>query len=211
MRAVFIRHGQSTGNAGIPANDLSLLELTELGRQQAREVASSWTERPTLIVTSPYLRTAQTAAPTIARFPDAPVETWPIQEFTYLDTERWNGTLSSVRKPFIEAYWKRADPKHVDGPGAESFSTLLCRAEATLDRLNASPDDSIVYVFSHGQFIQAVNMILQFPNHTDEMLMIIFWRYNAEHPIGNCDRLEILCRPGAAVRHSCSPGTYTFA
>jgi hypothetical protein len=83
MQAIFIRHGQSTGNAGIPCHDLALLELTELGHKQAREVAASWTETPSLIVTSPYLRTHQTAAPTIERFPNVPVEVWPIQEFTY--------------------------------------------------------------------------------------------------------------------------------
>ncbi len=33
VRAIFVRHGQSTGNAGIPCNNLSLLELTELGRK----------------------------------------------------------------------------------------------------------------------------------------------------------------------------------
>jgi hypothetical protein len=33
-------------------------------------------------------RTRQTAAPTIARFPDAPVKTWPIEEFTYLQPAR---------------------------------------------------------------------------------------------------------------------------
>ena len=36
----------------------------------------------------------QTAAPTIARFPGVPVEVWPIEEFTYLQPARWNGTLS---------------------------------------------------------------------------------------------------------------------
>jgi broad specificity phosphatase PhoE len=46
MRSIFIRHGQSTGNAGIPCHDLALLELTELGWRQSREVAESWTERP---------------------------------------------------------------------------------------------------------------------------------------------------------------------
>jgi hypothetical protein len=35
-------------------------------------------------VTSPHLRTQQTTAPTIERFPDVPVEVWPIEEFTYL-------------------------------------------------------------------------------------------------------------------------------
>ncbi len=52
MRAIFICHGQSTGNAGIPCNDLALLELTELGWRQSREVAASWIERPYLMVTS---------------------------------------------------------------------------------------------------------------------------------------------------------------
>lgn len=37
MRAVFVRHGQSTGNAGVPSHDLASIELTELGWRQARE------------------------------------------------------------------------------------------------------------------------------------------------------------------------------
>jgi broad specificity phosphatase PhoE len=37
MRAIFVRHGESTGNAGSPCHDLAKLELTEKGRQQARQ------------------------------------------------------------------------------------------------------------------------------------------------------------------------------
>lgn len=66
-------------------------------------MAASWTETPDLIVTSPYLRTQQTAAATIERFPNVPVEVWPIQEFTYLQPSRWNGTLSSERIPRQQA------------------------------------------------------------------------------------------------------------
>ncbi len=51
MRTVLIRHRQSTGNAGIPCHDLALLELTELGWRQCREVAERWIETPDLIVT----------------------------------------------------------------------------------------------------------------------------------------------------------------
>ena len=83
MRALFIRHGESTGNAGVPCHDLGSIELTERGHEQARQVAASWTQAPALVVTSPYTRTQQTAAPTIARFPGVPVEVWPIEEFTY--------------------------------------------------------------------------------------------------------------------------------
>ena len=110
MRATFIRHGQSTGNAGVPFPDLVSIALTELGQAQARAVAAAWIETPALIVTSPYLRTQQTAAPTIARFPDVPVEVWPIEEFTYLQPARWNGTLSAERLPYLERYWQTADP-----------------------------------------------------------------------------------------------------
>ena len=117
MRATFIRHGQSTGNAGIPAHDLALLELAELGWTQSREVAASWTGMPSLIVTSPYLRTQQTAAATIERLRDVAVEVWPIQEFTYLQPSRWDGTRSSERIPVIERYWNEADPEYCDGEG----------------------------------------------------------------------------------------------
>ena len=189
MRAVFIRHGQSTGNAGIPCHDLALIELTELGWQQAREVAAGWTERPSLIVTSPYLRARQTAEPTIERFPDVPVEVWPIQEFTYLQPSRWNSTLTRDRKPHIDRYWGTADPAFCDGEEAESFSMLLERARAALERLEAMPQDALVYLFSHGQFIQALNLLVRYEGMTDGEIMRSFPNYDREHPIGNGDLL----------------------
>ena len=175
MRTVFIRHGQSTGNAGIPAYDLALLELTELGWRQSREVAAEWTETPSLIVTSPYLRTQQTAVATIARFPNVPVEVWPVEEFTYPQPSRWNGTRSSERMPYIERYWAAADPGYCDGEGAESFATLLERSQAALDRLEAMPESALVYVFSHGQFVQAVRSLVIDAELTSGEKMRKFW------------------------------------
>jgi broad specificity phosphatase PhoE len=191
MRATFIRHGESTGNAGIPCNDLALLELTEKGWRQAREVAATWTSTPDLIVTSPYLRTQQTAQPTIERFPEVPVVVWPIQEFTYLEPSRWNGTLSSARRPHIDAYWKAADPEFCDGPGAESFATLLRRAEDALARLRELPDGSLVLVFSHGQFIHAVRMVVFHPDATDKQRMLHFWRADGMPAVQNAELVEL--------------------
>ena len=199
MQTVFIRHGQSTGNAGIPAHDLALLELTELGWRQSREMAASWTETPDLIVTSPYLRTQQTAAATIARFPDVPVEVWPIQEFTYLQPSRWNGTRSSERMPAIERYWAEADPEFCDGEGAESFATLLARAEAALDRLAAMPEDALVYVFSHGQFIQAVRSLVIDTELSERDKMRKFWGKGSP-AISNAELVE-LSFDGRVWRH----------
>jgi broad specificity phosphatase PhoE len=156
MRATFVRHGESTGNAGLPCNDPSLAELTEKGRKQAQQVAKGWVEAPALIVTSPFLRTRQTTAATVKRFPKVPVEVWPVQEFTYLDPNQWNGTSGGLRLPAINAFWKACNPNYCDGPGAESFATLLRRVEGVLSKLASLPEDALVYVFSHGQFMQAV-------------------------------------------------------
>ncbi|MGC5799010.1 histidine phosphatase family protein [Sphingomonas sp. NFX23] len=183
--AIFVRHGQSTGNAGIPCHDLADIELTELGRQQALGLAASWADAPSLIVTSPYRRTQQTAAATIARFPDVPVQVWPIEEFTYLEPSRWNGTRSVERMPYLERYWSELDPAHCDGPGAESFATLLRRAEVALNRLADLPERSIVLLFSHGQFIQAVRAVVAAPDVDDQSKMRGFWRKGEAPAISN--------------------------
>lgn len=193
MRAIFIRHGQSTGNAGIPSDDLSAIELTELGWQQARAVAISWREPPSLIVTSPYVRAQQTAEPTRARFPEVPVEVWPIYEFTYLDPVRWNGTLSAERRPHIDRYWKTADPMYCDGEEAESFSMLIQRAEGALMRLVSMPEVELVYLFCHGQFMQAVNLLVRYGGLTYGEIMRMFPVYSQEHPIQNGRKLPIPC------------------
>ncbi len=190
-RATFIRHGQSTGNAGIPSHDLSAIALTKLGHDQARAVAAAWREPPALIVTSPYLRTQQTAAPTIARFSGVPVEVWPIEEFTYLQPALWNGTRSTERMPYLERYWHAADPDYCDGDGAESFATLLRRAKAALARLAALPAGAPAYVFSHGQFIQAVRSVVVDRELDDQAKMREFWRKGEPPAIGNAERVQL--------------------
>ena len=170
MRAIFIRHGESTGNAGVPCHDLAAIELTERGHEQARHVAAGWTEAPALIVTSPYTRTRQTAAPTIARFP--------------------GGTRSAERMPHLEHYWSEADPTYCDGEGAESFGALLARCEAALTRLAAMPAGSLAYVFGHGQFIQAARAVVTDAHLDDRGKMLGFWRKGEPPAISNAERLE---------------------
>ena len=202
MRAIFIRHGESTGNAGVPCRDLATIELTEHGHEQARQVAASWTQAPALIVTSPYTRTRQTAAPTIARFPGVPVEVWPIEEFTYLQPARWNGTRSAERMPHLERYWSAADPDYCDGEGAESFATLLRRCEAALARLAAMPVASPVYVFGHGQFIQAARAIVADAHLDDRGKMLGFWHKGEPPAISNAQQVGFHWQGG---RWGCAP------
>ncbi len=107
------------------------------------------------------------------------VEIWPIQEFTYLQPARWNGTLSSERMPYIEQYWAEADPEFLDGEGAESYAMLLDRTRAALD-----------YVFSHGQFIQAVRSLVMDSELTDREKMQKFWRKDSP-AIANTEQIEL--------------------
>src|SRR5262249_44301206 len=86
--------------------------------------------------------------------------------------------------------WAAADPAYQDGPGAESFNTLLGRVERTLQTLQALPRDALVYAFSHGQFMQAVRISLLHPAWSSQRKMAHFWPFNAKFPILNCERLE---------------------
>ena len=118
-----------------------------------------------------------------------PVEVWPIEEFTYLQPARWNGTRSAERMPLLERYWQDADPDYCDGEGAESFATLLRRCEAALTRLAAMPTGSLVYVFGHGQFIQATHAIVADAHLDDRGKMLGFWRKGAPPAISNAQQV----------------------
>lgn len=196
MKVIFIRHGESTANTGLASTDIASIALTERGREQAQRIASEWDEPPTLIVTSPFLRTSQTAAPTIARFPGVPVEIWPIEEFTYLQPGRWNGTAAAERRPHVEGYWTTADPHYCDGEGAESFADFLRRVEAVLARLAGMPMGSLIYVFGHGQFIQAARSIVTDTELDDSGKMRAFWQDGAPPVISNAQRVGFRCVGG---------------
>lgn len=149
-----IRHGQSVANAGLPTTDQNSTPLTERGHQQAQHVAQFFTAAPDLIVTSPYLRTVETAAPTRARFAHVPHEEWPVQEFTYLHPERYHNTTMENRRPHVHHYWELADPQYRDGGTAESFDDLLGRL-TELERLLVACPAPFTAVFTHGIYMRA--------------------------------------------------------
>jgi len=150
-----IRHAESAGNAGLPTNDPASIPLTGKGHEQAAELAATFTTAPDLIVVSPYLRTLQTAAPLISRFPQAVVEEWAVQEFTYLNPTKYAGTTETQRGNFAQSYWQRCDPHWNDGDGAESFADLIARIDALEVRLRQHVGADVV-IFTHGYFIKTL-------------------------------------------------------
>lgn len=148
-----IRHGESASNAGAITEDPHSTPLTEVGQQQAQAVADSFTEAPHLIVTSAYLRTKQTAAPLLNKFPHVPEEEWVVQELGYIAPEKYAGTTAHERIPWIYTFMSNTDPDFVDGEGAESFNQMIGRVEILHQQLADSSAQSIA-VFTHGAFLR---------------------------------------------------------
>ena len=189
-RIHFFRLAESAGNAGEVTFHPAEITLTARGRAQAQRIADHYSGRPTLIVVSPYIRTHQTAAPLIARFPDVPVEQWPIQEFTYLEPESCIGSSLADRLPRVQRYWTSASPDERDGPTAESFSDLIRRAGQFRTRLEALPVGTHAAVFSHGQFLQALRLLVHFPTLHHSGMKQAFQLLDQTSPFQNGAHLE---------------------
>ncbi len=199
-RLLMVRHGRSEANAGLPSDDPRTVPLTVAGRRQAERVARLLGAAPGLVVASPMLRAAQTAAATVRRHPRVPYETWPVGEFSYLSGSPDLLRTPAGRRPLAAEYWRRADPDHCAGPGAESFRDLLARADAMLDRA-AALDRSPVVVFTHQLFTQAVLWRVLLPDHpVDGSAMAAFRAWGTSWPIRNTGVVQLAFHEQLGVR-----------
>jgi broad specificity phosphatase PhoE len=209
-RIILVRHGESVANAGGKTADHVSNPLTTVGRAQSKDFAQRLDCEPTLFVTSPFLRAQQTAEPLRERFPDVPVEEWPIYEFNFLEPSRHHNTSEADREPHAVKYWQRVDPEFTDGPGAESFSDFLDRAREAIRRLESRKPGDCVVLFTHGFFMQAFRLVLLFPDASDAELMSNFRRFHNVNLIRNTESLEFELR-GGKVRLIGQPHLQHFA
>jgi broad specificity phosphatase PhoE len=190
----FIRHAESEANAGLPTRDPASIQITATGKQQAQSIAQFLPQTPSLIVTSPYLRTKQTAAPTVQRFPTARQAEWAIQEFTFLSPPRYCNTTSLQRHPMSQAYWQRCEPFFLDGEGAESFADLLQRVKHTRSQIRQLDpvDDPFVIAFSHGRFMRALLWsLLTSPTTINTQAMRQFYAFSQSLSVPNGTILKL--------------------
>ena len=195
-RIILVRHGQSVTNAGGRSADQVSNPLTELGRAQARDFAERLDCKPTLFVISPFLRAQQTSEPLRQKFPDVPVEEWPVQEFSFLNPALHRSTSEADREPHVIGYWQREDPAYIESPGAESFTLFLDRAREAIRRLVARDPGGCIVIFTHGFFMQAIRMVLLFPEAADAELMANFQRFHLLNLIQNIGSIEFEARDG---------------
>ena len=169
-----IRHGESLANAGQATSDPAGIPLTPAGMGQALAIREESRHlSPDLLVCSPYLRAQQTAAPTRGIFPDVPMETWPIHEFTFLSRGHCTDMTAEQRKPWVQAFWNSGDPHFVDGNGAESFAGFMARVRGALSGFEAlyKKQRRAVIVFGHNRFFLALRwMIRENPEPSSEAM-----------------------------------------
>lgn len=183
-----IRHGESQSNKGEQTCSSKETRLTEVGHEQAREIAQAFNlppgfRIPSRIITSEYRRSQQTADPTEKAFPQTRKDEWPVHEFTYLSEKKTLWTTRQGRCQFVQQFWNNNDPKYSDGEGAESFIQFITRVYDVIERLRYSKEDFIA-VFTHGQFIQAMFWILETaPTQIDFNSKAAFKQFCREHPI----------------------------
>ena len=148
----FVRHAQSTTNAGGVTIEHAQIPLTALGRAQAATLAEilALQVQPKQVLTSSYLRAIETARP-FCKATGCQPETHPLlHEFSTFDPALLEGMMGEQRRPIAQAYWQQADPEARHGPGAETFLEFEARVAGFLELLPALPDRTVL--FGHGMW-----------------------------------------------------------
>jgi broad specificity phosphatase PhoE len=187
MKAIFIRHAESESNAGVATIEPISIGLTEKGRLDAIDFACQVNFPPDLIIVTPYIRTSQTAMPLISKFSSLKVETWPLDEFTYLSPSVFRNTTSAERAPLVTQYWEKCDLYFVHGPGAESYEQFSVRIMTAIKKLRRQ---KTTYVFTHGQVIRFLKQYFEQGILSPSLSMKMFKDQTLHFPIPNLHVLE---------------------
>ena len=186
-----IRHGQSKSNAGLRTANTIDNPLTDKGIEQAQCIVKAFDQIPSLIVTSPYLRSKQTAQPTLNHFVNVREEEWSVHEFTPLASIHYAGTPAIARRRRKTMYWEQGDPFYVDGEGAESFAAVLSRIQDFMERIKKQ-QETFTAVFTHGTFMRIMLWsILARVMEIDPPLMNNCYRFKRSFKVPNGAILQL--------------------
>ena len=197
-RLVLVRHAQSVGNVAdelAHARGLGRLELdtrdadtplSDLGEEQARALGRHLldlpeSERPQVVVTSPYQRARRTA--------EIALQTAGLEHTLIVDErlrERDLGVLDGyTRKGIEERFPEEADRRTRVGKlyyrpaGGESWCDVALRVRSVLGDLRSEYDSERVWLFSHQAVIMSFRLVLE---SLDEEALL---REDRENPVPN--------------------------
>lgn len=191
----FIRHAESKTNSSenyrADSLSLALVPLSDFGFTQSDIILEYFENAPDLIITSPFIRTKQTAESLVKKYPKVLQEEWEIQEFTYLSPEKCFNKTFKDRKPLVASYWEKSDPLYRDGKGAESFVDFFNRINKVFEQLKLREEEFIV-LFSHQYVMLALKFLLEKkPKKITKKVMANFRDYCNSNKIKNIEKIEI--------------------
>lgn len=198
-----VRHGQSAGNvardaaeaAGHPMIDIPMRDvdvpLSDLGQEQAGALgrwfaAMPEEERPTIALSSPYLRARETARLTLS---SAGMDV--SNDVSFVTDERLRekefGVLDRLTKHGIrQKYPEQAEMRSVLGkfyhrpPGGESWCDVILRLRSLIDTLTRDYRRERVLIVSHQVVVSCFRYLLE--RMTEEEIMTI----DREKDVANC-------------------------
>jgi 2,3-bisphosphoglycerate-dependent phosphoglycerate mutase len=182
-RLWIVRHGQSAGNvareladaAGQSMIDIALRDvdvpLSDLGQQQARAVghwfaALPETERPEVMLSSPYVRARQTAraiceAGGVTGDARPPIVDERLREREFGIFDRL--TTAGIREKYPELAEHRAllGKFYHRAPGGESWADVILRLRGALDTISLHHADKRVLIVCHQVVVLCLRYILE--------------------------------------------------
>lgn len=177
MKKIYlIRHAQSESNAGLLINPNHAINITNLGKTQAHELAD-WLnanihEPISDIFTSEYVRTHQTAEPFLQSLTRTATVIDDLHEFNYLDFDN----IKDLTFPDIVAmandFWTKS-PDYQDSDITDSFANFVGRVQNVRAFFDGLPDGTYV-AFTHGMWI---GMLIWQILHKDSPRMMNMLRF----------------------------------
>jgi broad specificity phosphatase PhoE len=162
-KVILIRHAESEANAGKVFPNSNINPLTENGKKQAEELREIL-DKPDKIFISKYIRTIETAEPTINKYPDVDVHLWvDLHEFSYIDARNLPDMKLEHLLERVSWYWDKCDPEYRDGPTKETFLEFTNRANGLLLKMKSL--EKVNYLFTHGDLVKMLHLLLlEFPD-----------------------------------------------
>lgn len=194
----FVRHGQSTANAGGLTMAHAEIPLSPLGELQAQAVADELLAhrpalpthiRPPTVLVSSMRRTQQTARPFCSQLGLSPVVHPGLDEFSVIDPALIAGLRGDQRKPFVKAYWDEANPHRRLGDQADTFLEFEGRVRDVLVEdfeADLCTDAADAVVFGHGIWLAMLIWQMLGYRSTDADGMRAFRRFQQSLPMPNC-------------------------
>ncbi|CAD6872398.1 histidine phosphatase family protein [Methylomonas fluvii] len=180
----FVRHGQSTANAGGITMAHDAIPLSELGRLQARSLADALELQPSAIYVSEYVRTHETAQPFCKKASIQPNIHPLLNEFSSIDPALIKGMNGEQRRPIADAYWQSGDPTKRMGEQADTFHEFEQRVADFISELDTLPDKTLI--FGHCIWFGMLTWKLLGFNGRGSQCMKAFRRFQLGLPMPNC-------------------------